>query len=195
MGMIPTTTSAHRLAAVTVLAALAIGLATALGAVAAPAAPDISQAARTFQAFKDLAGRWQATDDGGHAVTASYEVVARGSAVLERYQRPGEDGSPVTMITLYHLDGEDLMLTHYCMAGNQPRMRAAELDESSVRFELLDATGLTSPGAGHMHRAVFRFQGEDRFTTEWTWNEGGEDTYVNGATFHRVDATPAPASR
>jgi len=42
-----------------------------------------------------------------------------GTAVLERFTHPGS-GGPQTMLTVYHLDGDDLLLTHYCVAGNQP---------------------------------------------------------------------------
>jgi hypothetical protein len=28
------------------------------------------------------------------------------------------------MVSAYHLDGEDLLLTHYCIANNQPTLRA-----------------------------------------------------------------------
>ena len=53
-------------------------------------------------------------------VYLSYELIAGGTALVERERT---DKTP-EMLTVYHLDGKRLVLTHYCMAGNQPRMEA-----------------------------------------------------------------------
>ena len=144
-------------------------------------------AAAAFERFKALAGEWTATDADGTTSRQIYEVVAGGSAVLERCEMTHE-GQPVTMLTLYHLDGARLLLTHYCMAGNQPRMEARGVTDGTVAFEFVDATGLDTPGEGHMHRAVFHFEGEDRFTTEWTFHQDGQDTFTEKATYVRAAA-------
>ena len=47
-------------------------------------------------------------------------ATAGGSAVQET-QFPG---TPMEMVSVYHLDGADLVMTHYCVLGNQPRMKA-----------------------------------------------------------------------
>ena len=48
------------------------------------------------------------------------------------------------VLTVFHLDGDRLILTHYCMAGNQPRMQATSYDakKGEIRFQFLDATNL-----------------------------------------------------
>jgi len=53
----------------------------------------------------------------------------------------GPDDTP-TMTTIYHLDGEDLRMTHYCAAKNQPRLKAGHIDEAagSVSFSFVDVT-------------------------------------------------------
>lgn len=142
-------------------------------------------AAHALEHFKALAGRWHGTNARGESVTASYEVVADGATVLERFECSPE-GEPVTMLTVYHLDGSDLVLTHYCMAGNQPRMRATSFDESGVTFGFVGGTNMASADAGHMHRARFTFEDSDRFTTSWTWHEDGEDRFVETCTLERV---------
>lgn len=142
---------------------------------ASSATPADSAAARAFERFKALEGEWQGTTSRGDSIALSYQVVAEGTAVLEREQI----GDEHEMLTLYHLDGERLMLTHYCATGNQPRM-AAEVpaNDGAIRFELVDVTGLATPEAGHMHRAVFELSARDRLQSAWTWRENGEDAFT-----------------
>src|SRR6516165_1621351 len=79
--------------------------------------------AQRLEALKGLAGDWVEVGKDGKPtdrVVSSIRVTSAGSAVLETLF-PGTDHE---MVTLYHLDGAELILTHYCMMGNQPRMRA-----------------------------------------------------------------------
>lgn len=150
------------------------------------ASEEPSEAARAFETFKSLAGEWRGENAKGDPVSITYEVAAGDSAVLERFVHAGADG-PMTMLTVYHLDGEDLMLTHYCIAGNQPRMRAASYSAKGVEFELVDVTNLASPEAGHMRSAAYEFRGPDRFATAWTWHEAGADKFTEDVEVRRVN--------
>jgi hypothetical protein len=68
------------------------------------------------------------------------------------------------------------VLTHYCSAGNQPRMRAAQAANSAVlSFTYVDATNLASPQDGHMHSLKISFADADHFTEEWTFHAGGKE--------------------
>ena len=130
------------------------------------------QGAAAFEKLKSLAGEWQG--QGPHGMTKfSYQIVAGGSAVLETMM-PHDEPS---MITLYHLDGDRLMLTHYCSSGNQPRMRAeaAAGEIKSLDFTFVDVTNLSPPSAGHMHKLAITFQGRGHFTQVWTWRQEGKD--------------------
>lgn len=144
---------------------------TALPGTAADSAA--GPAARAFEQLKGLAGEWIGTADSHGEVHISYEIVSGGTAVLERERMADHP----EMVTLYHLDGDRLLLTHYCV-GNQPRMAARSFDDGGVQFELVDATGLASSGAGHMHRAEFELDGKDRLRSTWTWREQGADTFT-----------------
>src|SRR5262245_51932010 len=149
-----------------------------------PSPPTVTPAAEAFERLKALAGPWTGTGADGTISNYTYEVVAGGSALLERCEMP-HDGVPVTMLTLFTLDGPRLLLTHYCMAGNQPRMQAQEMVGDTIAFEFLDATRLDSPDEGHMHRATFHFDGPDRLVTQWTFRAGDKDVFSESETLTR----------
>jgi len=157
-------------------ALLVVMLAAPAGAEPPPAAGSTSPAAAAFDLFRGLAGEWQGTNHEGNTVRLRYEVVAEGSVVLEHLAVAGEH--PHDMVTAYHLDGDALMLTHYCAAGNQPRMRAQRFATDEVTFDFVDVTGLDSPSTGHMHRVKFEFQDDDHLVSSWTWNEDGADAFT-----------------
>jgi hypothetical protein len=122
-----------------------------------------------FARLKTLTGEWQADTKMGKA-HLSYELIAGGASLVERVT--GENMP--AMLTVYYLDGNRLMLTHYCMAGNQPRMQAHSFDPKTgeLQFQFLDATNLSN-GGGHMHNATLRLSDNDHFTADWEFFEGG----------------------
>lgn len=79
------------------------------------------------------------------------------------------------MITMFHLDGDRLLMTHYCGAGNQPRMKATSADGKSIAFDFVDATNLASPDAGHMKRMVLTMVDANHHTEEWTFEDHGKE--------------------
>lgn len=92
------------------------------------------------------------------------------------------------METVYHLDGSRLLLTHYCMAGNQPRLEAKSFnpDKGELQFRFLDATNLATPNAGHMHDVLIRFVDNNHFETEWQFYENGKPKFTEKAQYTRV---------
>lgn len=145
-----------------------------------------SQAQQAFEKLKSLVGRWEGTSgQQGKKTLATYELASNGSVVVERYS---EAGAPDSMMTVYHLDGERLLLTHYCAAGNQPRMQAESFSsaEGVLVFSFLDVTNLSSPAQGHMRKVVFRFSDKDHVVTEWTWRENQADKLTDAFRFHRL---------
>jgi hypothetical protein len=135
-----------------------------------------------FARLKSLAGDWEADTTMGKARMA-YEVIAGGAAIMER---ESAEKMPV-MITVYHLDGDRLLLTHYCMAGNQPRMQAHSFNAETgeLQFRFLDATNLPA-GAGHMHNVTIRFVDKDRLHTSWEFHESGRMKFTESAQYKRV---------
>jgi hypothetical protein len=146
------------------------------GAAAPPAA--------AFERFKALAGTWVGRSTKGWEDEVTIDVIAGGSVVRSTSfnAHPGE-----TMLTLYHMDGDRLMLTHYCVARNQPRMVATRFEAggSRIGFDFLDATNLPRPGAGHMHSSVFELRDADHFTSRWTWFQDGSERWMEEIVYER----------
>ncbi len=79
------------------------------------------------------------------------------------------------MISMFNLDGDRLLMTHYCGAGNQPRMVASTSpDGKTLTFDFLDATNLASPDDGHMTRLVLSMPDANHHTEEWIYSDHGK---------------------
>jgi hypothetical protein len=150
-------------------------------------APNATDATAAFAQLKSLAGEWESKAPDGNKSRTRYEVVSGGSAVVEHFESDAM-GPANAMVTVYYLEDAHLRLTHYCMAKNQPRMEAQSFDKSSgeLRFAFLGATGLSSPQAGHMHNATFRFVDADHFATDWQFFEGGKPKFTESVQYTRV---------
>lgn len=139
-----------------------------------------------FEQLKLLVGHWAADKTTMGEATLDLELTAGGTAVIERAQVTNA-GKSVEMITLYYLDGDQLKLTHYCMAGNQPTMRAVYApDAKTLTFEFEGATNLKSPNDGHMHHAVYTFIDNDHFKTTWTFRKDQKDAFTEDVTYVRA---------
>lgn len=138
------------------------------------AAARASPAATQLEKLKALAGTWTGkagpAGSPGEDASVTWRVTGGGSAVMETVF----PGTPHEMVTVYHMDGDRLLLTHYCAAGNQPTMRALpSKDPSIIAFDFLRGSNM-KPGDMHMHSARIVLAGEDRIETEWTTWSGGK---------------------
>lgn len=123
-----------------------------------------------LERLKKLVGTWEAETKEMGKTTVTYRLIAGGSTVMETIM-PGTDHE---MVTMYHMDGEDLVLTHYCVIGNQPRMKAAkDSKEGTIDFKCGGGT-LKCAAETHMHSAFFTFKEDDRFTAEWSLMKDGK---------------------
>ena len=145
--------------------------------------PQPNDATSAFARLKTLTGEWQADTKEGKA-RISYELVAGGTALLERETM---EGMP-PMLTVYYVDGDRLLLTHYCMAGNQPRMQEQRFDSNTgeIEFAFLDATNLANPGAGHMHNAKIRLIDHNHLVSEWQFYQDGKPKFTETAQYSRI---------
>jgi hypothetical protein len=146
-----------------------------------PHPSSVEVAKSRFERIKSLAGDWTGTAPAemqGVPMDVHYRVTAGGNAVEETIM-PGSDHE---MVTMYHLDGDKLALTHYCVIGNQPHMVAASEGATggeieTIRFEFAGASNMASPEAGHMHQMEMTIEGKDHLKTHWTFFDGGKASH------------------
>lgn len=130
-----------------------------------------------FEQFKQLAGDWEGTmseggkEGKGEKVTSSYKVTAGGSAVVETIA----PGSAHEMITVIHPDGDSILLTHYCMLGNQPRMKASTKSlGNKLNFEFAGGSNFDPKKDKHMHAATLTIIDADHLQVDGIGWENGE---------------------
>ncbi len=107
------------------------------------ARPDSIDGAAAFERLKSLVGTWEGSSARDGAARVTYELVSGGSVLVERFSAESLPGGGA-MLTTYYPDGADLMLTHYCLAKNQPRMRAERVDPVHGEVEFV-FTGVDEP--------------------------------------------------
>jgi hypothetical protein len=132
-------------------------------------------AARSTPAFdqlKTLAGHWKGTNSGGAKVELSYEVVSNGSVVMERLRTHAEP----EMITMYSLEGDRILVTHYCSMGNQPTLETAPLTAASGKFDFsfLRVSGTKTSDEGHMASLSVTIPDKNHLTQVWTMVDHGK---------------------
>jgi hypothetical protein len=130
-------------------------------------------AKEAFAMLKNLAGEWNGTiheKDRGPTGSETYKVTANGNVVLETLF-PGTEHE---MVTAYHLNGDQLVLTHYCASGNHPKMA---LDKQSTKnllvFTFAGATNFNPKKDMHMHNGRIKLIDNDHIESEW-------DAYKDG---------------
>jgi hypothetical protein len=111
-------------------------------------------ATEAFEEMKSLVGIWKKEQGKTSNFSVSFELIANNSVLVETWLRNGKKHS----FTLYHLDNEKLMATHYCPQGNQPRL---VLNQNStiqkLNFTFFDATNLANLTDSHQHSLGFEF--------------------------------------
>ena len=137
-----------------------------------------SGAEESFDKLKTLAGSWvgQLTTFppvppmAGKLAQFELRVTSRGHAFVHELSVSGIPDHPVTM---FYLDGDRLVLTHYCDAGNRPRMAGkVSPDEKTLEFDFVDISGGTQ--RGHMHHAVFTVIDANHHTEDWIYMLPGD---------------------
>ena len=144
-----------------------------------------SDAQKSFDQLKTVAGAWEGPVkmeppmpqmDDGKPVHVSMRVTSRGNALVHEMQEAGTKDDPTKTdhpVTMFYLDSDRLYLTHYCDAGNRPRMVAKpSADGKTVEFDFVDIAG--NLGHGHMTHAVFTFIDANHHTEDWTFLMPGD---------------------
>jgi hypothetical protein len=140
-------------------------------------------AAQAFDRLKALEGDWIDVDGtfgqkGKVAVT--YRVTGAGHTVVETFPV----GTKEEMVTVYHLDGDEVALTHYCTSNTQPRMTSRGLQGTRLVFDFAGGANIDATRTSHMHAAAIEFVGADEIKGTWhNWSGGKPD---HSATFRVV---------
>jgi hypothetical protein len=145
-----------------------------------------SDSPKSFDTMKTLAGTWTGpvkldppnTEMGstGKPVRVSLRVTSRGNAIVHEMQEDAtvEDATKYDHpVTMFYEDNGRLILTHYCDAGNRPRMEGKlSPDGKTVDFTFLDVSGSTQ--FGHMQHATFTVIDANHHTEDWTYLMPGD---------------------
>jgi hypothetical protein len=138
---------------------------------AAVLAADKTKSEEAFDRLASLKGQWKGEQDGVK-ISLIYALTANGSALMEEF-RP--ESGPV-MITLFTVDGDHLIATHYCSAKNQPQMVTSAITDvqKPLAFSLARVTGLKSPDDWHNTGLTVIQEDNDHLTQEWTYQSKGK---------------------
>jgi hypothetical protein len=132
-------------------------------------------AAAAFERLKAMEGEWiDVTGAFGKkgAVVATYKVTGGGHTVIESFPI----NTPHEMTTVYHRDGSQIVLTHYCSGGNQPRMRAKEIKGNVMEFAFDGGANIDPATTSHMHSVKWEFVSKDEVKADWqNWSAGKPD--------------------
>src|SRR5204862_1344540 len=161
-----------------------------------------SDAQKSFDKLKNLAGTWQGAvtvdppqkDMGNGSLTqVSLRVTSRGNALVHEMKEAGTPDDPAKYdhpVTMFYLDNDRLLLTHYCDAGNRPRMTArTSPDGKTVEFDFVDVSGPTDHG--HMQHAVFTIVDANHHIEDWTYLMPGDKPVHARMELQRAAATVA----
>lgn len=169
------------------LAFLSLALSASAGADATEtgATRDKSSASDVFKQLSSLVGVWDGKFEDGRPHRVTYRLTAGGTVLVETWALSATRES----LTLYHLDGDALVATHYCPQGNQPRLRLSRAAGPAGRlsFEFRDGGNLQVPGKSHQHAFWIELRGPDAFARSETYVE-------NGSSAAAIASVPADAA-
>ncbi|MDQ3818485.1 MAG: hypothetical protein M3362_12530 [Acidobacteriota bacterium] len=136
-------------------------------------ASERGEAQNSFDKLKTLEGSWEghvtttprAAEIEGHPAHVTLRVTSRGNALMHEMRINGIPDDPITM---FYVEDGRFLLTHYCDAGNRPRMEGKfSPDGNMLEFDFLDVAGGNQKG--HMHHTMFTIIDSNHHTEDWTY--------------------------
>jgi hypothetical protein len=148
-----------------------LACAAVLGVTPALRAQTQSPSDAAFKELKTLAGDWQGNLKGT-PTRVSYRVTADGSALMLT-----EQVDSTVMITMFTVDGDQLLATHYCSVGNQPQMISTTPGDltNGITFSFGHVTGMKTPDDWHNTGLTISRDSTGRLTHHWTWLYKGRE--------------------
>jgi len=133
-----------------------------------------------WEKIKSLVGEWEgyASEHGQKMSTrVSMRLTGDGSAVMHIT----DAGTPHEMVTMFHMDKDELLATHYCSAHNQPRLLAKSASRpAEIVFDFKDGTNIR-PGDGHMTQLTLTLVDNDHHNETWGYSDNGK---IQAGTFY-----------
>jgi len=165
-----------------------------------------TEAQKAFTILKSLAGTWEGpvamdaqlrehAQGAPENVKVSLRVTSRGNALVHEMGELDPAADPTKYdhpVTMFYIQDGKLLLTHFCDAGNRPRMTAKiSEDGKRIDFDFLDVSGSTQ--YGNMQHAVFTIIDADHHTEEWIFRLPNDKTMGGRMELHRVTQQQASA--
>ena len=155
-----------------------------------------TDAQKSFDKLKTLSGVWEGkvttdlkvpTPLGNEPTHVTLRTTSRGNALMHEMTSAASPDDPITM---FYLDEGRLLLTHYCDAGNRPRMEGKiSPDGKTLDFEFIDVAGNNLHQ--HMHHAKFTFIDANHHIEEWTFMLGDQTVHAHFDLQRKADASAA----
>jgi hypothetical protein len=131
-----------------------------------------SEAQKAFEKLKTLVGTWQGTLMG-MPINVKMRVTSSGNALLHEATSSARPDDPITM---FYVEGDRLLATHYCDTGNRPRMEGKlSADGKTIEFNFVDVVGNTQHG--YMGHIVFTFVDASHHTEGGSWMFPGKPAF------------------
>ncbi len=130
----------------------------------------LAQNAQTaYDTMKSLQGTWSIHSTGkGLPIVMTYNTESKESVVTEQFGKE---------LSVFYRDGRDLLMTHFCNIGNQPRLRLKSGSNPNIfKFEMFDITNLSDPNAAHVQRIVYEFINDRRLHLTIIWKRGPRES-------------------
>jgi hypothetical protein len=164
---------AHRYAILSAVIALVLmGTESLVGA-------EKAKSVLAFEQLTSLVGEWKGIQ-GDAEIKLIYTLIANGSALMEEFRPSAE----ATMLTIFTVDGDHIIATHYCSARNQPQMMTkaiADPSAKSLTFSLSHVYGMKTSWDWHNTGLTVTMEDKQHLTQLWTYEYDGK---IGTNTFH-----------
>jgi len=128
----------------------------------------IADSDAAFEAFKSFKGRWAIQSDGKTIPTVmTYDIGSKDSIVTEQFGKG---------LTVIYRDGRDLRMTHFCNAGNQPRLRLKQSRSPGLsEFEMFDISNVRNSDEARVQKITYRVVDDRNLELEIVWKKGDSE--------------------
>jgi hypothetical protein len=147
----------------------------------------VYDAASAFEFLKTLTGDWEMSGDhdhGGGSNAVTFRTTAAGSSVIQTLFA----GEPHEMISMFHMDGDTLLLTHYCALQNAPIMKFEKSDKpGELKFVFHGGTNFDPKVDAHVHEGVFQVKDANTLDTKFVSFSNGKPDETPAGTLKRKE--------